>query len=630
LLYTNYYTNAEVTGSDMSRLGIEPELSLAFSVHSGPGTYAILLGSGVSRAAGVPTGWEVTLDLVRKLAKLQGDATDNPEAWYIERFGREPSYSEVVNELAPTQDERRSLLQGYFEPDEEDRAEGRKEPTAAHRAIARLCSKGYVRVIVTTNFDRLLERALEAEGVAPIVIDTPDAAEGAPPLQHSACTVVKVNGDYLDTRIKNTPEELGEYDDRIKVLLGRIFQEYGLVVCGWSGTYDTALIDALRRAGGRRYMAYWVSRGAPSEEERSLTSFIGGTSIESEGANEFFADVLDKVEALETFGGNDPLSTSVAVATAKRYLDDLEGYVRLRELVSSVGREAREKVFDEERFPVDWSLSGGTLADQHAALAEEIRRRIVSYEKACETAVGVMAAGGYYARERQVRAFGDLLELAGSPPTPNRSYSILAVNDLLIYPALLLLYAGGVAATATGNWPFLRTLLRDSMFTDRYQKTRPIALSVYPWAIGNQENINRAFFSDGHKHEPTSQRLFEIMQAPLEDYLPLEFRYREAFYRFEVLLSLTYVNINGERERSPREWAPLGHFAYLHKRVDSEESALRTLSAEYVEQGTRWAPIESGLLKQAATSDGSVEDVLQTVGRNFEVIDAMIQRKDYF
>jgi hypothetical protein len=43
------------------RLGIEPELSLAFSVRSGPGTYAILLGSGVSRAAGVPTGWEVTL-----------------------------------------------------------------------------------------------------------------------------------------------------------------------------------------------------------------------------------------------------------------------------------------------------------------------------------------------------------------------------------------------------------------------------------------------------------------------------------------------------------------------------------------------------------------------------------------
>jgi len=149
------------------------------------------------------------------------------------------------------------------------------------------------------------------------------------------------------------------------------------------------------------------------------------------------------------------------VATAERDLDDLEGYVRLRELVSSVGREAREKIFDEERFSVDWHPPVGTVADQYAALAEEFRRRIISYEKTCETAVAVMAAGGYYARERQVRAFGELLELAGSPPRPNKPYSISAVTDLRVYPALLPLYAGGVAATATGNWPFLKTLLRD-------------------------------------------------------------------------------------------------------------------------------------------------------------------------
>jgi len=74
----------------------------------------------------VPTGWEVTLNLVRKLAELQGEAADDPRAWYKERFGREPSYSEMVNELAPTQDERRSLLQGYFEPDEETARKGGK------------------------------------------------------------------------------------------------------------------------------------------------------------------------------------------------------------------------------------------------------------------------------------------------------------------------------------------------------------------------------------------------------------------------------------------------------------------------------------------------------------------------
>ncbi len=44
--------------------------SLSFAVHSRPGLYALLIGSGVSRSAGIPTGWEITLDLVKQLAAL--------------------------------------------------------------------------------------------------------------------------------------------------------------------------------------------------------------------------------------------------------------------------------------------------------------------------------------------------------------------------------------------------------------------------------------------------------------------------------------------------------------------------------------------------------------------------------
>ena len=52
---------------------IDPILSLAFSIQSNRGVYALLLGSGVSRAAEIPTGWEITLDLVRKLARSCGE-----------------------------------------------------------------------------------------------------------------------------------------------------------------------------------------------------------------------------------------------------------------------------------------------------------------------------------------------------------------------------------------------------------------------------------------------------------------------------------------------------------------------------------------------------------------------------
>ena len=94
----------------------------------------------------------------------------------------------LLEALAKTPAERQALLQPYFEPTQQQREDSLKVPSAAHRAIASMVSGGYVRVIVTANFDRLMERALEAEGVSPMVISNPDQAEGAVPLAHRACS----------------------------------------------------------------------------------------------------------------------------------------------------------------------------------------------------------------------------------------------------------------------------------------------------------------------------------------------------------------------------------------------------------------------------------------------------------
>lgn len=40
--------------------------SIAFALQSNKGVYALLLGSGISRSAGIPTGWEIVLDLIKK------------------------------------------------------------------------------------------------------------------------------------------------------------------------------------------------------------------------------------------------------------------------------------------------------------------------------------------------------------------------------------------------------------------------------------------------------------------------------------------------------------------------------------------------------------------------------------
>ncbi len=176
------------------------------------GVYALLLGSGLSRAAGIPTGWEITLDLVRRVALAQGVETQSDwTKWYREQDGAEPDYSTLLADLAVSPAERRAILHSYIEPDEDDRAKGKKLPTAVHRAIAGLVRDGYVRVIVTTNFDRLLESALREIGVEPTVVTSVDTLSGAEPITHSACCVLKFHGDYKDARILNTDEKLGAY-----------------------------------------------------------------------------------------------------------------------------------------------------------------------------------------------------------------------------------------------------------------------------------------------------------------------------------------------------------------------------------------------------------------------------------
>lgn len=117
-------------------------LSLAYSMYTNPGVYAVLLGSGVSRAAGIPTGWEIILDLCRKLAVAAGeDAQPAPERWYEGKFGKEPRYDDLLAALASTPTERNRILNVYFVPTPEEREQGLKLPTATHSTATELAPR---------------------------------------------------------------------------------------------------------------------------------------------------------------------------------------------------------------------------------------------------------------------------------------------------------------------------------------------------------------------------------------------------------------------------------------------------------------------------------------------------------
>lgn len=135
------------------------------------------LGSGLSTAAGIPTAWRIVEELINRVARVEDNAfTCDPFAWYADRFGVSATYSGLVENLGRTDAERQAIVAAFIN-DENGKV---RSPSAAHRALGRLVAGGWVRVILTTNFDPLIEVALAQAGVTPTVLASPEQMEGAP------------------------------------------------------------------------------------------------------------------------------------------------------------------------------------------------------------------------------------------------------------------------------------------------------------------------------------------------------------------------------------------------------------------------------------------------------------------
>jgi hypothetical protein len=559
---------------------IDPMLLLAHSVHANPGAYALLLGSGVSSAAGVPTGWAITEDLVVRISQLEGsERPEDPAAWYLERFGRAAAYSDLLDTLTSTPAERQTMLRAYIEPTADERASGLKVPTTAHRAIAELVAHGYVRIVVTTNFDRLLEQALTDIGVDYDVIASTDALRGVRPVGQAPCHIIKVHGDYKDSRILNTESELLAYPSEIDALLDRILDEHGLIVCGWSATWDPALRAALQRQPNRRYPMWWLARGPLSAEAAHLVTARGATVVDSVNADAFFDALRSKIDALADVARPHPLAASAAVAELKRYLPDPTQRLRHRDLVVTEASRLRDALADAN-FPI----SGTTLDFSF------LQDRLARYEAAGEIAVSMFAVGGAWSDD--YAPYVEALDLVASPSSVWSGQTLLL--HLRRYPALLCLYAGGLAAVSADNWSMLRALSYDrSAFIDAHRS--PMAAALNPWEV--VQGIDDVQWLPGQTNQktPLSNVLFKVLREPLRDVIPSDDRYMEVFDAFECLLGLI-IQDQQNQGATHHYRASVGCFGWRNEFGFSENNKrLDSVITEVAAQGSEWPPLKAGL-----------------------------------
>lgn len=555
---------------------LDRSLTLALGMVSNPGAYALLLGSGVSGGSAIKTGWEVLMDLTTRLGRVQGvGATElaDPLAWYRSATGREATYSAVLEDLAPSAHERMALLRGYFEPAEGEREQGLKQPSRAHRAIAALVETGAVKVIVTTNFDRLMEQALGEVGVAPVVVSSPDSAESAPPYAHVRCVLVKIHGDYLDSRLLNTETELQQYDERMHRLVARIVGDHGMVVVGWSGAWDPALRSILTDRGRGLYTDYWVARRDPEPSAAQAIAAVGAESLRAQSADDFFGRLLEQVRSLHDLMRGSRLADREAVATAKRLLARQGGGVALADLVAQLEAETRAAVAD-----VGSAREGADQAGYASA--------IEAIEAVVTPLAGVCAAITRWGSDADLELVSDVIRRLGSTRATSGLTAFLALRH---YPASLVLYSAGVASVAIRRYGAVDRLLRTTVHADGTPQPAFQAL-VVARAL-NHQALNRIEVArDGgdpsrtRRKTPISDHIARFIDMALPDVVHTPDDRADFFDNFEVILSAV-AEIRGS-EPFP------GRFLW---RTGGGGDAIVRLLNEGMDAGDAWEAVRHGL-----------------------------------
>jgi hypothetical protein len=537
---------------------VDPITALAFSIFENKGVYALLLGSGVSRAAEIPTGWEITLDLVRRVAALQSaqQPLDLAE-WHKTTFGGEPNYSDLLDRLASTPDERRSILHSYIEPTEDDLAEGRKIPTKAHHAVARLVRAGFVRVIITTNFDRLIENALREAGVEPTVIKSDDDLAGAVPLIHSRCYLIKVHGDYLDTRIRNTDIELSAYSAPMNALLDRVVDEHGLIISGWSSDWDPALRAIITRAPNRRYPLFWSARGRVSQLGADLIDHRGGRIVPIGDADAFF-DRLEKLVALQTeLQRPNPHSIDLLVAGAKKAFSHEGPRVQFEDLVGHEIRDIEFTLKDKLFNPSD----GQPLNERFATMVGRL-------EGATEALARIIAVAGRWGKGEEFRTVTDTISALGSRPGMN---GLVVVSAMRTYPAVLLFYSYGLSLLKRGRYSDLYNWFSFEV-RNRNGRKHPLTNGLF---LQTWSDVPEELFKTLPGLEkllcPMSEHLYQVFTTWTADYIFSGAEFTQLFEEFELLASLALLTLTSDLENLKASatrsqgnfvWTPFGRISW--------------------------------------------------------------------
>lgn len=276
---------------------IDPRYSLAVNVADLRQRFVLFCGAGISKDAGIPIADDIRADMLRKVyeqdKKKKPSSEGEIEKWLAENEDiKSLDYSKCLGSLFPGLEQRRTYLNKFFEG---------KTPGKVHKLTAQLVKLGVFRFVITTNFDNLIEKALDEEGLRDrySVISTDDQAMHSDTWDKvEVCRIYKIHGDKDQGIIRNIDKELSELGEHMQKDFQEIIDRHGVLVLGYSGS-DVGVMKCFESREHLKYPIYWQYKNEPNDDVKKIIKNQDGKIIKADSAGDFLEDLRERIYLLQ-------------------------------------------------------------------------------------------------------------------------------------------------------------------------------------------------------------------------------------------------------------------------------------------------------------------------------------------
>ena len=327
--------------------------------------FCFLIGAGASMSSGIPSG----ADLARKwIQEIEEDCGKDDFA----KWKNKVQISEDnVGEFYPQIYEKRfghipesgyDCIRHYMEG---------KEPSLGYLILANIMVREKHNVVITTNFDNLLEDAIRTYTKEKPFIAGHEALAGYVPKRSDRPIILKVHRDLFFHPFSDR-EHTGTIQKAWEDILDRFLSDYFLIVLGYGGN-DESLMDYFTSLNNRKQI-YWCvynpgeePSNQDSENDLSWRKHLWG-KLSSKAQN-----ILSPNDFLIAINGFDIFMYDCYAALGYKFLDGIEEIKRpnpMHELLEATYRRLENiNAQRKEISEIKRSLSQETSASYHNVLS---------------------------------------------------------------------------------------------------------------------------------------------------------------------------------------------------------------------------------------------------------------------